>query len=132
MTPDPLMDELLGPLHMHFRGARAAYQDYLVNGRSFLWANSLRRLNHAARLLLLTKGYLLPRELQDDAIALVRHYDVWLTQWAELAERSRPDLDDIFVFESRVSYPLLAEERLERLYNELRNLMAGSHDSQAG
>jgi len=120
MTADPLTDELLGPLCMHFRSARAAYQDYLANGRSFLWANSLRRLNSAARLLLLAKGHLLPDELQEDATALIRHYDVWLTLWDDLAEHNRPALDDAFVFETRVSYPGDAEDRLRGLYDKLR------------
>lgn len=114
-----LLDELLGPLHMHFRSARTAYQDYLANGRSFLWASSLRRINSAARSLLLAKGYLLPAELQDDAAALVRHYDVWLTLWDDLAERTIPALNDPFVFENSVTYPRDAEDRLEQLYAAL-------------
>ena len=120
MTAGPLLDDLLGPLHMHFQSSRTAYQDYLAGGRSFLWAQSLRRLNCAARSLLLAKGYLLPSELVDDALALVRHYDAWLTLWDELAERTRPGLDDRFVFESRVTYPRESEERLKRLYEDIR------------
>ena len=120
MTADPLLDDLLGPLHLHFESARAAYQDYLAGGRSFLWAISLRRLNCSARSLLLAKGYLLPSELVGDALALVRHYDAWLTLWDDLAERTRPALDDRFVFESRVTYPRDSEERLQRLYEDLR------------
>lgn len=120
MTAQPLVVELLGPLHMHFRSAGAAYRDYLAEGRSFLWANSLYRLNSAARLLLLAKGYLLPDDLKADATALIRHYDAWLTLWEDLAERSRPALDDAFVFESRISYPRDAEDRLRQLYDALR------------
>lgn len=120
MTGGALLDELLGPLHMHFRGARTAYEDYLANGRTFLWANSLKRINGAARALLLAKGYLLPDELQDDAAALLRHYDVWLTRWDDHAERTAPALDDPFDFENSVTFPRDAEERLERLYRTLR------------
>jgi hypothetical protein len=120
MAAGALLDELLGPLHMHFRTARAAYQDYLANGRTFLWANSLKRINGAARALLLAKGYLLPDELQDDAAALVRHYDVWLTRWDDFAARIAPALDDPFDFENDVSFPRDAEKRLERLYQTVR------------
>ena len=115
-----LLGELLGPLHMHFLGARAAYRDYLANGRSFLFASSLRRINLAARALLLDKGWLLPEALQPCATALVGHYDVWLTLWEEHAARTRPAPDDPFVFENRFTYPREAEAQLERLYAELR------------
>jgi hypothetical protein len=120
VTAGALLDELLGPLHMHFRCARAAYQDYHARGRTFLWANSLKRINGAARAVLLAKGYLLPAALQDDAAALVRHYDVWLTRWDDFAARTSPALNDPFDFENDVPFPRDAEERLERLYDTLR------------
>ncbi|HWT11858.1 MAG TPA: hypothetical protein VN231_03815 [Allosphingosinicella sp.] len=115
-----LLDELLGPLHMHFLAAKSAYQAYLDNGRTFLFAAGLRRINLSVRALLLAKGYLLPDPLQPCATALVGHYDVWLTLWEDLAERSRPAPSDRFVFENRVTYPREAEQALERLYEQLR------------
>ena len=116
---EALLTELLGPLHMHFRCARDAYRDYLDNGRSFLFASSLRRINASARSLLVAKGYLLPEPLQAEAAALVRHYDVWLTLWDEVARRTRPGPGDAFVFENAVTYPKQAEEALEGLYRQL-------------
>lgn len=117
---DLLLHELLGPLHMHFAAARTAYSDYLAGGKAFLFASSLRRINGAARDLLLRRGYLLAAELQADAGALVRHYDVWMTLWDDLAARTRPEPSDPFVFESAVTYPRASEARLEALYEELR------------
>ena len=114
-----LRDELLGPLHMHFRAARVAYADYMANGKSFLFASSLRRINGGARDLLLARGWLLPERLRKDAAALVRHYDVWTTLWDDLAARTRPALDAPFVFENAVTYPREAESRLEQLFEEL-------------
>ena len=118
--PCALLDDLLGPLHLHFLGARAAYRDYLDNGRTFRFASSLKRINLSARALLLARGELLPEELQPCATALIGHYDVWLTRWDEHAERTRPGPDDAFAFENEVTYPREAEQRLERLYEELR------------
>ena len=106
---DDLRDALLGPLHMHFLAAKAAYADYLANGKSFLFACSLRRLNLSARQLLLDKGHLLPEALKADAVALIGHYDVWLTLWDALAELARPRPEDEFVFENRHTYPRAAE-----------------------
>ena len=120
----PLHD-LSGPLHMHFIAARRAYGDYLANSRRFLFARNLRRINVSARALLLGRGYLLPPALQEDAAALIAHYDVWLTLWSEHRLKTRPTLDDPFVFENEFTYPKAAEARLEAHYAELCSGAAG-------
>ena len=126
---DPrLLDDLLGPLHMHFLAAAAAYADYLAAGKSFLFASSLRRTNASARELLLRNGWRLPERLQTDAAALVRHYDAWLTLWDDHASRLRPEPGDAFVFAKSVTYPKPAEERLEALYRRL----SGAGDKGGG
>ncbi len=117
--PAPLLHDLLGPLHMHFLCARAAYADYMASGKSFLFAQSLRRTNGSARELLIHKGYLLPEPLQQHAVALIRHYDAWITLWDELAARAQPQPHDPFVFQNEVTYPKDAELALERHYEEL-------------
>lgn len=119
-TDPSLLDDLLGPLHMHFRAAALAYADYLAGGKSFLFASSLRRTNAAVRALLLGRGWLLPEDLQADAAALVRHYDVWLTLWDDLAKRLEPAMEDPFVFANAVTFPKASQERLEALYRRLR------------
>ena len=124
MSTNPLLDELLGPLHMHFRVARGAYRDYLAHGKSFLFASSLRRTNLSARALLLGKGYLLPPDLQEDAAALIAHYDVWLTLWEDLADRLKPAPGEAFVFENSFTYPKEAELRLEELHRKLAEELA--------
>ena len=114
-----LLHQLLGPLHMHFKAAKAAYHRYLSNGKSFLFAVSLRRINSSARQLLLDKGYLLPEERQADAVALIEHYDVWLTLWDDLASRGPIAFGEPFVFENKVNYPRDSEQRLGELYRML-------------
>ena len=120
MEDNALLDELLGPLHQHFLVARRAYQAYLEDGRAFRHACELKRINLAARGLLLDKGPLLPPDYPDCAAALVDHYDVWLSLWDAHAERMRPAPDDAFAFANSATYPREAERRLERLYEELR------------
>lgn len=111
-----LRDRLLGPLRMHFLAAAGAYNDYLENGRSFLFACSLRRINSSARELLLRWGHLLPDDRVPDALALLRHYDVWLTLWEQHAAALKPRMDEPFVFENAVNFPRQAQERLMNLY----------------
>ena len=120
VTDPSLLDDLLGPLHMHFRAASLAYADYLAEGKSFLFASSLRRINSGVRDLLLSRGWLLPEDLQADAAALLRHYDVWLTLWDDLAGRLRPAMADPFVFANAITFPKASQERLESLYGRLR------------
>ena len=120
MSDEAVLDELLGPLHMHFSAARAAYRSYLDNGQSFLFASSLRRINLDVRALLLRKGYMLSGDLQAAAVALVTHYDVWLTLWDDLAVRQLPAPGDRFAFVNHHTYPKEAEDRLECRYEELR------------
>lgn len=110
-----LVDELLGPLHIHFLAAEQAYADYLAGGKAFLFACSLRRINSAARELLLRRGHLLPESHRPDALALLRHYDVWLTLWDDHADRTKPALDDPFAFPNRFTYPKDSQVRLLEL-----------------
>ncbi len=119
--PHPgLLDELLEPLHIHFQSARAAYSAYLDEGRTFRHAGILKRINLSARALLLDKGHWLPPQYQDCAAALVGHYDVWLSLWDAHAERMRPAPGDVFAFANAATWPREAEQRLERLYERLR------------
>lgn len=110
-------DRLLGPLHMNFLAAEQAYSDYMANGKSFLFACSLRRINAGIRELLIERGHLLPPDRQGHALALIRHYDVWLTLWDDLA-RTEPATEEPFVFENPVRFPKAAQEEIERLYRQ--------------
>ena len=119
MNEDPrhaLLHQLLGPLHMHFRAAHAAYAAYLENGKAFLFACSLKRLNLGARGLLLERGHLLPEALRPEAIALIGHYDAWLTLWERHAEQMRPGPGDAFAFDNDVTSPRRAEAAIEALF----------------
>lgn len=119
--PDPaLLDALLVPLHRYFRDARTVYRHYLDDGRRFRHASELKRINLAARRLLLDKGDLLPPDHRQCAAALIGHYDAWLGLWDAHAERTRPAPDDAFAFDNAATWPREAEQRLERLHEELR------------
>lgn len=120
MLSGKLLDELVGPLYIHFRASWSAYQDYIANGKTFLWASSLKRINAGALSLLRTKAYLLPEQSLDDALALIRHYDAWLTSWNDFADRMAPALSDPFVFANDVRYPREAEANLIRLYESIK------------
>jgi hypothetical protein len=107
-----LNSQLLGPLSMHFRRGEAAYQNLHTDGRQFLFAKILRDNNREIRSLILSKGYLLPLEQQQNAIDLVAHLDVWLELWEQLAASKTHQPDDKFSFES-CKYPQQAAAALK-------------------
>jgi hypothetical protein len=107
-----LNSELLGLLSMHFKRGEAAYQNFHADGRQFLFAKILRDNNREIRNLILTKGYLLPLEQQQNAIDLVAHLDVWLELWEQLAATKVHRPEDKFSFES-CKYPQEAATALK-------------------
>lgn len=113
-----IVDELLGPLSIHFEAADLAYNDYLDSGGSFLFACSLRRINASARGILLAKAYLLGGEMRSYAVELIRHYDVWITLWDEHAATNKHAFSDRFAFESALPFPHDAKQSLKRYLDE--------------
>lgn len=107
-----IVSELLGPLNMHFQRGEAAYQNLYADGRQFLFTKILRDNNRAIRSLILTKGYLLPLEQQQNAIELVAHLDIWLELWEQLAATKVHKPADTFSFES-CKYPQEAATALK-------------------
>jgi hypothetical protein len=107
-----LTSELAGALSLHFRRGEAAYQNFHADGRQFLFAKILRDNNHQIRSLILSKGYLLPFEQQQQAIELVAHLDIWLELWEHLAATKAHKPEDKFSFES-CKYPQVAATSLK-------------------
>jgi hypothetical protein len=110
-TATPVL-ELAGALSLHFRRGEAAYQNFHADGRQFLFAKILRDNNHQIRSLILSQGYLLPFEQQQQAIELVAHLDIWLELWEHLAATKAHKPEDKFSFES-CKYPQAAATSLK-------------------
>ena len=115
-----IVTELLGPFDMQLRRGQKAYERYFANGKKFLYTKILKETNSELRQLLLSKGYLLPEELQQKALDLVEHLDVWHVLWDDLQERNRPGLDDEFVFENDVNFPQESVAALVEYYHRLK------------
>ncbi len=111
-----LLKELLGQLE----SSKLAYQQYLAGGKTFRFAQELKKYNSAIMLLLHKKGPLLAEALQPDAAALLFHYHAWTTKWEELAAATNPQPDDVFVFENEVTFPRQAAGNLEAAYLNLQ------------
>lgn len=113
--------ELTGELYMNLKRSGTAHQEYLQGGKTFMFARILRMYNEKIRELVMKKGYLLPGDLQKDALLLVSHYDVWMQKWDDLRSRLDPSPDDEFVFPNSITFPREAARRLEQEYERLKH-----------
>ena len=100
----PAVDSLR-PLALRLALANRAYQNYLANGRTFLFASILRDHNWAARQIALEYGHLLPADLLPEVVLLIEHLDVWLLRWEELRAELSPGNDQEFVFQNAFTFP---------------------------
>ncbi len=112
--------KLTGQLYMNLKRSEAAYKEYLQGGKTFMYAKTLRLYNEKIRQLIMEKGYLLPEALQNDGLALVSHYDIWMQKWDELKMRLNPSPDDEFVFANSFTFPKEAARNLEQEYVRLK------------
>jgi hypothetical protein len=112
--------ELVGQLYINLKRSETAYKEYLQGGKTFRFAKILRVYNEKIRELILQKGYLLSGQLQEDGLAMVSHYDVWMQKWDELKERISPSPDDEFAFPNDVTFPKEAARHLEQEYFRLK------------
>jgi hypothetical protein len=118
--------DLLGPMNIQFGRTKRAF-DRWSQKNLYLEAKVIKTGNETIRDLLLTKGYLIPPDLLDDAGKLIEHYDVWL----ELFERQRggkePDLKSEFTFAGPEGFPFPsdAETRFRARYQQYWNELYG-------
>jgi hypothetical protein len=98
------VSELLGPLYIQFDRTNRAF-NRLKEQNLFLEAKVIKEGNTAIRDLLLTKSYLIPPELWEDAGNLIEHYDRWLEEFYKVRSEEKPDLETKFVFVGPKGFP---------------------------
>ncbi|MCX6318230.1 MAG: phytanoyl-CoA dioxygenase family protein [Bacteroidetes bacterium] len=115
VEPDQLLQEIIHT----WQASALAYQAYLSGGKTFRYAQRLKKHNtRISDLLLQAKGQL-PETLQQDADALLHHYSVWTQKWEQLAAERNPSPEDEFVFANEVTFPRQAAKNIEAEYERL-------------
>lgn len=109
------LEELLGPIIMQLKRSQLALDAYKPNNA--YREGILKQCNESVRDLLLTKGFLIPSDLQSDAGDLIRHYDEWLEAYDQLRVKSQ-DKTQPFVF--TYDFPKQAEEHFVQKYEDYR------------
>lgn len=105
--------DLLKELYENLQASQAAYQDYLGGGKTFYFAQQLKKYNSRITSLLTSQLQLLAPPLQPDAAALLRHYNAWTAKWEQLAAANNPQPNDVFAFENDITFPRQAARNLE-------------------
>jgi ribonucleotide monophosphatase NagD (HAD superfamily) len=112
--------DLIEQVVMNLNQSGIDYKEYLQTGKTFRHARILKVYNEKIRELLIEKGYLLSDDLQEDALALVTHYDAWLAKWNDLKEKLNPSPDEEFIFANEFTFPKKAAVE----YNRLKELVS--------
>ena len=118
MNSEPVY-ELLRTVCKNLEASKKAYTDYLVNGKTFRFAQELKKYNDWIMELLLSGTNLLSPSLQQDAAVLLVHYTAWTEKWNKLAEDINPQPDDEFVFANDITFPKLAAQNIEMVFKNL-------------
>ncbi len=114
--------KLISPVYFFLQLSRNAYARYL-NNKIFLHAKCIRYANEKVCEVIEQNPALLPDALFGDAIELLNHYRIWMTQFTEHEKQLQPALDDSFIFhhlDNQSAFPKAAEQHFFDYYNELK------------
>jgi len=111
---------LLGEIYLNFKRSKIAYDNYIKEGNIFMHAKILKECNLKIRNILLENAFILSENLQNDAIDLISHYDIWVEKWNDLKQKENPKLDDVFIFQNEFRFPKEAEKRLKEEFYKIK------------
>lgn len=125
-NPHEEYNHLLKPLCFLLQRSRMAYTDYL-GAKKYWQAAVIRQSNREVYRLLLTRASFIPDVLQEDVAELMNHYNAWFLQFRRHKKKTKPGLDDEFVFgrlEAQPAFPGKAEENIFTYTQQLRQELA--------
>jgi hypothetical protein len=117
---DRMLSELFGPVVMQFDRTSRAFKRWQAKN-VYVEAKIIFEGNRVIRDTLLSKGHLIPPDLQEDAGRLVEHYDRWFEEFERVRGGAAPALDEAFVFVGPAGYPFPsgAEQRFKARFHEI-------------
>jgi len=90
-----VLEELLGPIMIQLERSSITLNSYDEN--NYYREVILKQCNETIRDLILTKGHLIPPDLQTEAIEFLKHYDSWLEQYHKVRVVDK-NMEKPFVF----------------------------------
>lgn len=113
-------EELITSLHDSIEDSGIAYRNYINGGKTFRFAQELKKHNDKITQLINENNQLLSPSLKKDAAELLHHYNVWTEKWIQLATAMNPAPDDVFVFANEVTFPKQAAVDIEEEYKKFK------------
>tara|TARA_B100000787_G_C15990708_1_gene205680 strand:- start:207 stop:533 length:327 start_codon:yes stop_codon:yes gene_type:complete len=96
-----LQEELLQLL----KSSKKTYDDYILNGKIFLYAKSLRLINGQILDLIKKLNFEKNNELKKPFFALKQHIEEWIVIWDKEQLEKKPEDNDVFIFNGYKKYP---------------------------
>ena len=96
----------LDELKFYFYMANKTYQEYASNDSKYLYALILRKYNLEIRKLIINLVTYFPKDFHKGCLDLCHHFDVWLILFDDLEKKCDLSINDKFVFENEVNFPL--------------------------
>ena len=87
------------------RNSKKTYDNYIINGKTFLYAKNLRLIN--GQILNLIKKLHLEKsnELKKPFFDLRQHIEEWVIIWDKEQLIKKPEDNDVFIFNGYKKYP---------------------------
>tara|TARA_B100000780_G_scaffold202383_1_gene143558 strand:- start:76 stop:420 length:345 start_codon:yes stop_codon:yes gene_type:complete len=87
------------------RNSKNIYDNYIFNGRIFLYAKNLRLVNGQILSLLKKTNFEKKSELEKPSFALKKHIEEWIIIWDKEKLTQNPQDNDVFIFNGYKKYP---------------------------
>ena len=87
------------------RNSKKTYDNYIVNGKTFLYAKKLRLVNQEILNLIKKLNFETDNELKKSSIDLKKHIEDWVTIWDKEKLIRNPEDNDVFIFTGYRKYP---------------------------
>ena len=87
------------------RNSKKTYDNYIVNGKIFLYAKKLRLVNQEILNFFKKNNFEKDNELKKPAIELKKHIEDWVIIWDREKLIRNPKDNDVFIFTGYRKYP---------------------------
>ena len=87
------------------RDSKKIYDNYIINGKAFLYAKKLRLINQKILNLIKKLNFDKDNELKKPAIYLKKHIEDWAIIWDREKSIRNPKDKDVFIFNGYKKYP---------------------------
>ena len=87
------------------RNSKKTYDNYIMSGKTFLYAKKLRLVNQEILNLIKKLNFKKDNELKNPSIDLKKHIEDWVIIWDREKLIRNPEDNDVFIFTGYRKYP---------------------------